>query len=323
MSVEHVEGDVSDVVKLRFVGTDDDGGSLSALPATQVAEVLTGLAEMASDFGKAGTFGRGMAPEILVRPPSEGSFVIEVVNWIAENPEAAAAIGGAVGAPSLSSVIWWATKSIRADVSDFEYLDNGNVKVSWQNDTVDEIPKAAWNELNKRKRRRRKQLRQIMAPLGDTNVTALQVSESDEVSVVDETVDALAGEAPAEFTLERLDYHLARPEDEVIEISEMITTEGRMSAIDFDNFQRWRVRTPTATRSVTVEDADFLLRVDRGLAIHKDDVFKLKIREDKVVKNGKTTRTWTVVDVRGPKERSRDVNDSQLASAPPSGPTAD
>lgn len=147
MKGEQSNEDGADILTLRFVGGDGEGHGLHELRAAHVAEVLEGLVGLAGDFARAGVFGVGPPPEVLVRPPSEGSFVIEVVNWFAENKEPLAV----VGVPSLGSAIWWATKSLRAEVSNFEHLENGKVKVQWQDNTVEEIPRAAWDELNKRK----------------------------------------------------------------------------------------------------------------------------------------------------------------------------
>ncbi len=296
-----------DSLILRFVGEDSDGTPIHELQAAHVAEVLEGLVGLNSDFAKAGAFGDGPPSDLLVRPAREGSFIIEVVRWVHENPEMATATIGAVGGPSLGSVIWWATKSARANVSDFEYLENGRVKVKWQDDTVDEIPTEVWDELSKRKSRRKKRLRQIMAPLSDDAVTALQVSEPDP------TLDASPeedGGPPPEFTLERTDYQLARPEDETEETHRVFETEARMSAIDFDSPDRWRVKTTNENRSATVEDAQFISRVNLGLALRKDDIFNLKIREDSVTKNGRTQRTWTVLEVKGYRKRSGDGDEA-------------
>lgn len=41
---------------------------------------------------------------------------------------------------------------MRADVKNLEYLENGNVKVVWQDETAEEIPRMAWDELGKRDR---------------------------------------------------------------------------------------------------------------------------------------------------------------------------
>jgi len=79
-----------------------------------------------------------------------------------------------------------------------------------------------------------------------------------------------------------------------------------MSAIDFDNPTRWRVKTKDATRAATVEDGDFLGRVANGLAIRKSDIFKLRVREDTVEKNGRTRRTWTVLEVESYRRAAHD-----------------
>jgi hypothetical protein len=282
----------ADSVTLRFVGEEKDGGELHELRAAHVAEVLQGLVGLSSDFGKAGAFGDGpFGSEVLVRPAQEGSFLIEVVRTVQHaDPEVVAAWTGVLGVPSLGTVLLWATKSMRADVSDFEYLDNGNVKVSWQDDTVDEIPLAAWQELNKRKRRRKKQLQQIMAPLSDSQVSSLEVQHPSAAEVE-------AGEATESFTLTRPDYDAANPADEIDERQDIFDVEAQMSAIDFDNPTRWRVKTAEQTRNATVEDPDFLGRVANGLAIRKSDIFRLKVREDAIEKNGRTRRTWTVLEV--------------------------
>lgn len=278
-----------DVVQFRFTGQTSDGEELRELPAALLAETLQGLVELTSDFAKAGTFGNGLPPEVRVRPAREGSFILEVVNFISEHP---AEVATSVGMPSLSSVLWWATKSVRADVKDFTHLPNGNVKVVWQDDTVNEIPLAAWDELNKRKRRRKGQLRKIMAPLSDAEVTAVQVTDLEDVP------RGIVNDAPEEYVLERTDYHLARPEDEVVNDSRFFETEAQMATVDFEG-DKWRVKTHDRTRSVTVEDAKFLTRVAEGLALHKDDIFNLKIREDSTTTNGRTRTTWTVLKVKG------------------------
>ncbi len=297
------EDDHVDAVVLRFVGQDREGhDDVHELRAAHVAEVLEGLVGLHGDFDRAGAFGEGPPSEIVVRPPREGSFIIEVVRLAMDNP---VAVAGVLGVPSLGAVVRWATKSLRADVEDFDYLDNGNVKVKWQDHTVDEVPEAAWEELKKRKRRRKKQLRQIMAPLSDEHVTALKVSGDDD-TLREEDEDA----PPSEFTLDRKDYDLARPEDEIEETYRTFETEAQMAAIDFDSPERWRVKTSQESRTATVEDRDFLGRLDRGLALRKNDVFNLRIREDEVTTNGRTRRTWKVLEVVGHRRRYVDGDDA-------------
>jgi len=305
--------DPVDPVILRFVGEDRDGQAIQELQAAHVAEVLEGLVELNGDFSRAGAFGDGPPSSVLVRPPREGSFIIEVIRTVTENPEAAASVLG--GGPTLSTVIWWATRSVRADVEDFEYLDNGNVKVKWQDKTVDEVPPAAWEELQKRKPRRKRQLRKIMAPLSEPRVTALKVSGEEPGSPRgEEPTEATA--PPRAFTLERTDYTLARPEDEVEESFRIFEVEAQMAAIDFDSPDRWRVRTRDESRTATVEDKDFLGRLDRGLALRKSDRFDLRIREDSTTKNGRTSRRWTVLTV-GLRREVADGDDAQPPASRP------
>ncbi|BDY33211.1 hypothetical protein [Mycolicibacterium mageritense] len=289
---------IVDSLTLRFVGENEDGVALHELRAAHVAEVLQGLVGLASDFDNAGVF-HDEGPsgsEVLVRPAKDGSFLIEVVRVVTENWDTAKIVGAAAGAvtgiPSLGSIVWWATKSQRADVKDFNYLANGNVKVTWQDDTAQEVPVAVWKELQKHKRRRKKQLRQIMAPLADSRVTELDVATS-----ADTDHPAPQDKAPQTFVLKRADYDAVRPEDEIKETSETFEVEAQMSAIDFDDPARWRVKTKDRTRTVTVEDEKFLGRVARGLAIHPKDIFSLRIREDATVKNGQTRTKWAVVQV--------------------------
>ncbi|GEP32736.1 hypothetical protein NSZ01_05040 [Nocardioides szechwanensis] len=282
--------EVVDSLTLRFVGEEEDGTELHELRAAHVAEVLQGVVELASDFSKAGAFGDGPSAEVLVRPAQEGSFLMEVVRLTEDYPVLSAAALSLP--PSLSTILFWATKSIRAAPSDFEYLENGNVKVTWQDNTVSEVPRDAWSELNKRKRRRKKQLRQIMAPLSDKRVSSIEVGAQDPPAP-----DEKVPQVEADFVLGKPDYDAARPEDEVEETSSVFETEAQMSAIDFDNADKWRVRTKEANRSATVKDDDFLGRISNSLAIRKSDIFRLKIREDVTVKNGRSRTEWTVVEV--------------------------
>jgi hypothetical protein len=288
-----------DTLILRFVGEEEDGSPLHELRAAHVAEVLQGVVGLAGDFGRAGAFGDGPAgADVLVRPAREGSFIIEVVREVLDEPYVQAGLA-ASGFPTLSQVIWWATRSARADVSDISYLENGNVKVSWQDNTVDEVPKPVWEELNKRKRRRKKHLQQLMTPLSEQRVTALEVVDEDPVAGAVET-------APTTFTLDRDDYNAAKPDDEVDEKQNIFEVEAQMSAIDFDDPSKWRVKTKDVSRSATLVDSHFLSQVNTGLPILKDDIFTLKIREDEIVKNGRTRRKWTVLEVKGHKRSTYD-----------------
>ncbi|MCZ4581916.1 hypothetical protein O4158_23085 [Gordonia amicalis] len=241
---------VLDSVTLRFVGNEESDSDLHELRAIDVSDVLRGLAGIVGDFDKAGVFHvEGPADsQVLVRPPKEGSFVIEAIRLASENWEGVAAI---TGVPSLATLIQVSTKSARAGVQDFEYLENGNVKITWQDNTVHEVPKPAWDELNKRKRRRKKQLREIMAPLSDERVSELDVSGQapSEEGTPDEAP------APEPFVLTRADYDSVAPEDEVEESAETFEVDAQMQTIDFGDPKKWRVKAAGRTRKASVEDA--------------------------------------------------------------------
>lgn len=279
---------VVDSLTLRFQGRTSDGDALHELRAAHVAEVLQGLVELESDFAKAGAFGDGPAgAEVLVRPPEQGSWQMEVVRLAAENAE-----WFALGTPpSLGQVLWWATRSARAEVADFDFLEDGMVKINWTDGTAQHVPRAAFDELQKRTRRRKKQLAKIMAPLSADEVTSLEIIPATPPDAPEET------EPPATFVLEREDYDAVRPEDEIEETTETIEVEAQMSAIDFDDPTRWKVKTVGAKRNARLEDKDFLQKVSTGLAIRKSDIFRLRIREDVIVKNGRSRTTWVVLSV--------------------------
>lgn len=289
---------VLDSVTLRFDGDEKSGADLHELRAADVAQVLQGLAGFVSDFDKAGAFhDEGPADSVmLVRPPQEGSFIIEAIRMAGENWEGVVAV---TGIPSVATLINLATKSMRAEVQDFEHLENGNVKIMWQDDTVQEVSRPVWEELNKRKHRRKKQLRQIMAPLGDDRVSTLDVSGAP--SSEDE-----ATPPSDEFVLTRADYDSVAPTDEVEESEETFEVDAQMQAIDFGDPTRWKVRAAGQTRKATVDDADFLRRVAEGLAISSSDIFQLRIRADKIVKNGRGRTTWTVLKVENHRRRAGD-----------------
>ncbi|AIM40976.1 hypothetical protein PBI_SQUIRTY_29 [Mycobacterium phage Squirty] len=122
---------------------------------------------------------------------------------------------------------------------------------------------------------------------------------------------ATPGEPPQMFALGRADYDAARPDDEIEETSQTFEVEAQMSAIDFDDPTRWRVKTTSGTRNVTVEDEKFLGRVARGLAIRQQDIFWLEVREDAIVKNGRKRTNWVVTKVENRTRRVASDNESR------------
>lgn len=296
----HNETEIGDVLTLRFQGTNDDGHNLHELRIEHVADVLEGLSEFVDGLESSGVLHSesSLDAELFVRPAREGSFIIEVIRAVAENPTAigevyevaktAEATLADWGLPSLGAFIWWATKGMRAAPQDVEYLDDDKVKVKWQDKTVDVIPLAAWEELQKSPKRRKKQLRKIMAPLEDPRVGCLEVND---VTPVDSEDDGV------QFTLDHDDYAATKPKAE----SESSTThhkfQGRILALDFNDSGQWKVETPFGTRKVTIADRVFLDKLGEGLSITKEDKYQMVIIEEKTVKDERTKRTLTVVHI--------------------------
>lgn len=272
------------VITLRFTGENSDQTNLHELRAEHVSDVLEGISELAQDFDKAGAFHNSgpNSRDLFVRPVKEGSFIIELVQVIVDNPAEAAT---AIGLPSLSQIAWTAIQMFKDQVMDFEYLENGNVKINWKDGTVSEVTSTVWEELNKRTRRRKKQLRKIMRPIEDTRVAELQLES---------TADA-GDQQPV--TLTKDDYRAVAPDENEEEEFDIFVTTGQLSAIDFDDPDRWKIKTPFATRVATVEDEDFLNQVSDGLYLNSTDSFSMKIREDCITKNGRTTKKWTILKI--------------------------
>lgn len=278
------------LVQLRFA---DEDGQIHDLNAAELADVLQGLVEFTGQMSRAGLFGDGFPPEVRVRPAQEGSFVLEaILQWSSENPEAAWSVAMSTGG-GLTKALDVAIRKLRGvQVTDFEYLDNGNVKVNWKDETVDELPVGVWNELKGQKKRTKRALRKIMAPLGD---------EADRLEIRSATPDAetraLLDTAPTVVST-RTDYRAAAAElDDTEEKTETFDTEAQLQSIDFRQGEKWRVSTPRGRRQATIEDEDFLRRLDEGMALHKNDVFQVTVREVATTRDGRTTREWALTRV--------------------------
>lgn len=278
-----VKREETGVITLRFDGENPDGTPLHELKADHVSDVLEGLSELVNDLEKAGAFhDKGPdALELYVRPVKQGSFVIEVVEVL----DTYAGHATTWGLPSVGGAIWAATRIFRDQLTDFEYLDNGNVKINWRDGSVNEVSVPVWEELNKRTRKRKKQLRKIMRPLEDPRVTVLEATDREN-----------SGDQE-QFSLTKADYVSVKPSEEIEESYDIFEITGSLSAIDFDDPDRWKVNTNIAKRVATVEDEDFLEEVANGLPLSSGQEYLLRIREDKVTKNGRTTKKWTILKI--------------------------
>lgn len=296
---QEIESSISEqqVLTLRFEGHPESKYPLHELRAEHVADVLEGISELVQDFDKAGAFHNSgpSSRDLMVRPAKEGSFLLEVVQLVVDNPGETFA---ALGLPSISQITWWALRMAKDQVKDFSYLDNGNVKINWAGGTASEVTRPVWEELNKRTRRRKKQLRNILRPLEDARVSGLETSSTADTTGQTEHYD-------------KDDYKAVKPSEDKEESFDIFTIEGTLSAIDFDDPDRWKVSTAIGKRVATVEDEEFLLAVHEGMNLSRSDSYQLRIREDKVTKNGYTTKKWTIL-------RIQKEDESHDSTEPPS-----
>lgn len=295
--------ETQNILQLRY---KDAEGQLESLRADELAEALQGLSDMVSDFARAGAFGEGPPPELRVEPVEEGSVIINTfleVDWAmtADMVTSLSPIGG------LAWMIKSATKSMRARPADMEYLDSDTVKLTWSDGEVETIPARAWEELNRASRRKKhkRNLRKIMAPLSD---------DADFLEIRSGSATEVAHEVP-QFIATRDDYRVvAYEEPDSDEATEVFDVETQVEAIDFEPDGKWRIRLAGGTRRATMEDEDFMAKIDRGLPIGKDDIFQMRIRVDSVTKNERRKNDYAIVKVLSHTQRSSSDDNT---SAPP------
>ncbi|MDO5076401.1 hypothetical protein [Corynebacterium sp.] len=294
---------IQDVISLRFDGENTNGTAVHELRAEHVAQTLLGLTELTEDFEKAGVFHPEgpIKSEILIRPAKEGSFIIEAMRFITENPETAKEIAyTVVGIPTVSQLIQWSVKATSDQLVDASPLDDGSYKVKWRNDSVDIIPAKAFMELNKKTVRRRKQLRKIMAPLTDPRITELNVTPAKDNPDV---------KRDEHYTLTKADYIRVNPEDEIEESSNIITHEGTLAVADLEGGGAWSVRVGDTRKKVEIKDSVFLEQVRHGEKVNNENLYTMMIQEDRVKKNGKTTSTkWTILHIKRKEAHGDDPN---------------
>ena len=294
------------VVQLRF---SDEAENIRSINAAEMAEAIQGLVEFTSGMAKAGLFGDGVPPELRVRPPREGSFILEaVLQLVQTDPGVALGTAGSAGA-ALTAGLRVGIRRLRGEEpTDFEYLENGDVKVTWPHHAVDQIPSQVWDQLRANKRPTRRALRKIMAPLSD---------EADSLEVRDGTADQSTSrilESEPEVVASRSDYRIAVEEpDDVTETVQTIEAEAQLTSIDFRPGEKWRIKTLDGTRQATMEDEEFSRRLDNGMALHKNDIFDVTIREVRTVKNGRTSREWSLIKVTR-KRRGEDDDHNESSS---------
>lgn len=303
----------NELIQLRF---DSSGKEVQDMNAAELSDVLSGLVEFTGQIAKAGQFGKGPAPEVRVRPTKEGSYIIEAtLQWFVDNPEGG--IGTAIASGGgLVKTLEFAYKRLRGvEYKDFEHLGNGNVKVTWPNDKVDEVPLAVWKQLRNMKRPTRRALRKIMAPLSD-DIDILEVRRSDTSSSTESILDS-----DPRVTFEREDYRKVAPDDDVEELpSTVFTAEAQIISPDFRPYEKWLIKTIDGTRRALMEDDEFQREFNRGMEIHEDDLFEITISEEVGIKNSRRKIDWTITNVRRKKRRKREGGVDNAKQSPRSNP---
>lgn len=313
------------VVQLRFVGEGGEGNEIGAL---ELAESLQGLVALTKELNSAGEFGSGPAPVLRVRPPTEGSFVIDALVWVQSNPitntglvlagvagtAAAKQIGTAAGKAVVSAISVGVRRLRGEQPKDFERLENGDVKVRWPDDSVSEVRAATWDKLQQMKRPTRQALQKLLTPLNG-EASKLELRDG----TVDEDSKAILA-SPVEAVARREDYLEASVEvDEPFEDERLFESEARIRGLDFDNKKKWRIETTNeGSRQATIEDTAFLASLDEpGQAIHKNDIFWVKVREVHAKERGKNATTdWIVTEVRRTKRGEVDDSTGDASSSP-------
>lgn len=301
--------DGADLLQLRFM---NDEQTLLMLNAAELAECLQGLTELTGIMARQGSFDSVTAPELMVRPLKEGSFLVEVQLLVQEPAIVAGAISGGTWAvvrqaPVLVETIGAFLKLARTRVERAEpAAAEGHTQIFWQDGSMDEVSDEVWRELQNQKVSSKRALRKILAPLaGKSETLEMRVGQTEQTS---EEIE----ESEPEAIIDVADYKnvVAFP-DEIEETFSIFDAEGQLITVDFNRSDKWKIKAEGETRTAIIEDRAFLRAVDTGLALRKDDIFSFKIREDRERKNGRTTRTWTIINVNAHKRGANDESQDE------------
>lgn len=305
------------IIQFRFIPLVEENPFMSA---AALAECLTGLNELTGIMQKSGLFDSVASPDVMIRPVREGSFLLDVsllVNEVSDPLAIEAAMSGAEAmVKELSDPVAIAAGAIglvqlakngqalvetmnvlinRANnaVIDIEESNTEFTIVRWADGTVDQIAAPIWREFSSSSTRTKRSLKKILNALG-SNQDRLEVRLGN-ANQTSEEIEA----GPVAIIVDRETYrHVATIPDEIEESEDYFETEATAEIIDFTGENKWRITTSSKeTRSVSLEDYAFLQKVNEGLTIGKSDIFNFKIKENKTVKNGRTTRNWTIVEV--------------------------
>lgn len=282
-------GAAEELVQFRYASADE---TLRDLEASELIEALQGVIDLVSNFSKSGAFGEVPPPRVSVRPPEEGSFMITaVIEWwySLSGAEQVPVVLGGVG--TVGAMIRRSLKSLKSSPSDFEQLPNGKYKVLWPDGVAEEVTEDEFKALNKKTRQRKIALRKVMAPLGrDADVLEVR-GDTDGDGTIDSQDEVIA-------VADRGDYRLtAVPPRMDEDTSEIVEVEAQLHAADFYDDTRWRMSMNGKVRTVTIEDNDFLAKINGGLALRKGDIMRVKVRVDVSYTNGRASTSRAIVEV--------------------------
>lgn len=297
-----------DLIQFRFTAEDE---TLDSLRANEVADSISGLIELLHHLAMEGALGEGPPPEVRVRPPKHGSFILEAaIQWVGENPEGAYAVGtGTAG--TFAHYIGLLIKQSRNEVTNYEDTPDGQVKLQFKDGAVEEVSRPTWKALKKQRRKTKRALRKLLRPLND-DAEDMEVRHGSSANTTQELEHL-----PIATSADADDYQrVALDEDEVEESVWTFDTEATVLTPDFRAGQKWRIEIPgEPARLAIMDDEEFFEKLDRDHPVYKNEIFNLTIREVSTRKNGRLSREWTIEKVNGTRRGgANDDGDSEAAS---------
>ena len=285
---------------ITFKGDGVDG----EIEVSKLAKTLKGLADLTSEVAKLDEFKNLPSPEVSVVATRKGSFEIQILFqafgelWNAtrqaltsSDAEAVANIV-ALSTATFELIRFLKEKGSRRIERNWP-KDNERVEVELEDgeklETSHEVFKVAQS------RRACEAARNAVSPATTSGITEINFYGS--VNNVNLTVTS---EEAAAITIED-------PLDE--EVLNKVTKRARFTRLDFVE-NKWRVEIDGDAFAATIEDEDFLHKVDTGaIEFGKYTDFEITYQEKKKISSGKTTIERTVLKVRkcGNAEYSQDA----------------
>lgn len=255
-------------------GVTYDGPALvdGRMPVRELAPALLALGEL---FSEASAIAYPERPPVAldIKATQEGSFDVqlilegpwdELVDMFSSDPVTAIInlkeliVGSGIG-------LFWIIKKLRGRrvVDEQPAPEPGHTRITLDDGTTIDVP--AGTAALYRSTQARQHARQVVAPLERDGVDIVEFREARDVTIRIETDDLPAFDPPAAE---------AEPlgEDE-------LTMVVSIAAVAFKEKNKWRVSDGMGTVWATMEDEEFLSRVDRGLeAFRKGDMLRCRVR---------------------------------------------